>query len=384
MAFPKGNSPTQDELTKALDLAHQALKNIEKKGEGGVYPFLEDPFFPQDIVLLHLAHFHHFRVILIIGPHDALSALKALVALVQSWVWIEGGRPRLCFLEKMDPELFWELLSIIDPITTGVIVMTPEPASSETVLMLMRCLDHWGSVIDPSALSHHFFLISMALKGESIKDPLGSILHHFRLPHRIEPHIVLPLACFSPMTLIPALFTGIQWKKFLEGAALTCSQFFQHRLKLPLEGIALLWVAHHKGFSYPVVHAWETCFSALKGWMKISWNAFSLPVLLGEALPKQRHLFTVLLEKRVLREPLNSTLWSALPQVKALSSTSLGENLQQTQMKFCHDMVQKGHWVRTLSINLLNEETLGALFMNHLLEALLMQEMLDLSKTENT
>ena len=51
--------------------------------------------------------------------------------------------------------------------------------------------------------------------------------------------------------------------------------------------------------------------------------------------------------------------------------------VKEEHERLCQTQIRYGHFLRCMNVHSLNEETLGALFMNHVLETLLIEAMYD-------
>lgn len=360
---------------RAYGEAANALTHIERRAESGDYAFLEEPFLPLDRADGIIKKFQNFRMVLVMGTCEATVTVKAMTALFQSWVWVDDAKPRICFLDRADPEVFWEVMSVANPLTTGVVIFG-DPESEVTLLQMMRCLEYWQGMLSPSEIKSHFLVISSSQRGaiQKISESFGLS----RIDGRFFPQGAY-FGCFSLPTLIPAMIGGFNAEKFNRGAALTCAQFFRRQLKIPLEGASLLWSSRQsQGLSYHLLHPVGQIFQHLTDWMSEVWRGVFQDlsyVLVTEPVPNIRHFVTVFFEQHMARERLNPDFWSHIPEVQSFAHTALEEATAKSCHTFCQKKIQQGHLLRTIRVNVLNEETLGALFMNHILEILVMSEL---------
>jgi hypothetical protein len=193
------------------------------------------------------------KLILILSDPSTTLGARALASLVQSWVWMESGRPRLCFLDRADPEAFWQMMALADPLTTMVVVCGPTADSQNTpldalaheatLLTLMRCLEYWKGAIDDRALAQRFLVLASTLD-----TPLGHLAKTFGLPVAFYPQgpdTSLPF--FHGPLGAPLQAAGVNVSLFRRGAAVVCAQAFTGALRTPLEGAALMAMMHHQG-----------------------------------------------------------------------------------------------------------------------------------------
>lgn len=355
---------------KAYQDANKALERLSKNAEQGKYTFLEAPFFPLDSMQKIIENFQKFHMIVVIGTKHSTVVVKALSALLQSWIWVGESRPRLCFLDQLDPEIFWEIMSVANPHTTGVIVFSQSGETKTTLLQLMRCLEYWHGLISDADLPKHLIIVTSPAEN-SLKKIAGS----FNLQCIDYPENSYNLVCFAAPFLLPVMISGFDAKKFNQGAAVTCAQFFNHHLKSPLEATALMLAAHRVcGVTHHVLFPSSAVFLPILAWMQHAWSEFHCHLsvlLLGETVSQVPHFFTVFLEKNTARERLKPDFWKDIPELNSLARTLLVDQANKEHQIFCEKKITDGHLLRILQVNTLNESTLGALFMNHILEMLL-------------
>jgi hypothetical protein len=357
-------------------LAVQALERIKIKADQGEMSFLKGPFLPQSDLNRLQDNFKGMRMILIVGNANTMSSLRALSGILQSWIWVDGARPRLCFLDMLDPEIFWEIMSVANPATTGVIVLSQSGENEPTLLQLMRCLEYWHGLMAVDEIARHFLVITRPCSSRLMR-----IVDRWQLPHWRYPDVALPpLSCFAPPLLAPLGLAGFDRTRFNHGAGSTCVQFFQGRLKAPLEMAAALFA----GNSTRPIHThrlWGEglIFQSITDWMQnsfaqIATNSPYRCVSGFDNAPEAR-VSTVFFERHVARERLVPDFWKDLPQLKTLAQTPMLHWVKDRHEKICQNALDQGHFVRQIHVHNLNEETLGALFMNHVLESLLIQEL---------
>lgn len=364
-----------------------AFQRLSHKASERAFPFLESPFDPAPAEKYRelVTHFQQFRMIVVIGVAEELAGARALSALLQSWVWVEDSFPRLCFLDQLDPETFWEMMSVANPQTTGVIVISQSGDSLPTLIQLMRCLEYWQGLIAPQDFHQHFLIITGQKAGN-----LRKIITHFHLTHISYPESTgKAVSCFSVVALLIAMIVGLDIHKLCQGAALTCNQFFLRHLRTPIEGVALMrTLVQFHGVQNHFLLPHGDIFDPLIAWYQQIWaevlgekSEFLFPIRnkpFEKLMPfgKIRYFFTVFSELQVARERLMPELWAGFPELKKLSCTALADLSQAQCEKMCQLLVSRKHPLRILRVHTLNEETLGALLMNSLLETLLVAELL--------
>ena len=358
--------------------AVHALRRIKIRADRGEIPFLRGPFLPLTDLSLVQENFKGMRMILVVGSPANIVGLRALSGIMQSWIWVDGARPRLCFLDDLDPEVFWELMSIANPMTTGVIVLSESGESDPVLLQLMRCLEYWHGMIDQEHLAKHFVVVTSQTSSRLMR-----MVDRWKLSWWKYPLVAFPqLGCFSPPLLAPLGLAGFDRARFNMGSGTTCAQFFQGQLKAPLEMAAVVF-AGHKTQALDTQRMWGqgSIFHPMTSWMQ------QVSTRLNKSSPYRYFsnlepmnsctLTTLFFERHVARERLVPDFWKDIPALKTLAQTPMLHWVKEEHERLCQAQVQSGHFLRCINVHSLNEETLGALFMNHVLETLLIDTMYD-------
>jgi hypothetical protein len=340
--------------------------------------------------LHQVKQFQSFEKILFLGTPDVLKAAQALCAPFQSWVWIEDSFPRICFLSTLDAETFWELMSVNRPQSTGVVVIADHD-QLEVLLPLMRCLEYWKGLIPDHDFSKHFL---MMVPGHSRL--LFSIAQEMKLSYLPYIEDSVPL-CFSKMALFPAMLLGFKPESFFEGIISTGNQFFNSLLKMPIEAAGIMWsfiqtgeISHQLFVSYAdFFHPWISWYQNLWGqffqqyafcFAPMSAHALGPIDQLHQSVDLNQHQFwTLLLEMQNPYEGFKPEIWDRLPEVQKFASVSLPHLIKKRFQDQTEYLLSRNQPFRILKVHVLNEKTLGALFMNSLLEMTLLLELLTLS-----
>jgi hypothetical protein len=368
------------EYARSYAHAIKALERLAKKAEDHSFPFLRDPFEPCDSFSEIKEHFKKMKILLIIGSRSSTTTLRALASLLQSWVWVEGGGPRLCFLDEVDPEVFWEIMTISNPLKTGVIVFSQSGENEGTLLQVMRCLEYWHGLIKPDDLAHRFLIVTSKSEKPSRLKNMASFFNFICLEY---PKIFFSgSACFSKTFLIPLSACGFDVSKFYQGAALSCIQFFKGQSPI-LEGCALLSMAHRLyGIKIHSYHAQIVAFKPIVGWMKeVGSDLFKKAPFVFSHTPSEGDacFMTLFFEHHLARERLTPDFWEGIPSLKDLAEKPLLAHVHKSHLTFCQKTIQKKNFLRVMTMNSLNEEVLGALMMSQILETLLLEEMFSLT-----
>lgn len=347
----------------------EASKKLEDQIKNGAFSFFRDPFIPigESTTFQGLKHnFQHCKMLLIIGSPSSVHTMRLLAGILQSWVWVHGSRPRLCFLDTVDPDIFWEVMSLADPQSTGIVVLSRSGKNQSTLLQFMRTLEYWKGLVSPELLARH----SMIITGVAAS-PLRSIAQTFQLPCLDYPmDCPKGFACFSMAFLAPLMAIGMNCEDFLSGASWACLQFFKGKLRSPLQGSAVILTAMVQGIRAHTFMGNTSGFAGFNPWARQILSRSPLSVMDKEDLPCPG-FYTMLFEQNMAKEQIEPTFWKKIPQVSNLATMPLVKLAVQNHDTFCQEKITQGNFLRVLSVKVLNEETLGALVMNQCLEAIL-------------
>lgn len=373
---------SKEEYKKSYERTEQAFQNILHKAQKRAFPFLEQPFSPElSFLKPWIQQFQAFRLILVFDIGATATGMEMLTNLVQSDIWTSSFLPRICFLSALDPEKFWEAMSIANPQTTGILVFSSSQEEEGTVLYLMRCLEYWKGLLAPEELARHILVVA----GQD-SHVLGRIAQQFQLDTLEYPSAQDGISCFSALSFLPAMVIGFEGTKFCKGAALTCNQFFSRQLKTPLEFIALLEGLRRKHsilthFFIPYGNLLESLVGWYQGissrWIRERKDVLmplSYPYTQGLGITKMPQFFTLFMESQMAQERLAPETWETIPELRRLSCQSLAGFMQEQFKKFHQTLHQTQQAFRVFQLHLLNEEVLGALLMAFTLENLLFQE----------
>jgi glucose-6-phosphate isomerase len=382
----------QESLIKAED----ARKTLRKYGEKGDLQMLEAVFWQKDLadIAKSAKPYRRFHSVVIIGMGGASLSGKAMASLYQSWIMADSSFPFLYFLDNLDPEIFWELMSVLNPRTTGVIVISKSGETPETLLLLMRCLEYWQDFLTAQEIGGHFTAITRH------NSTLSRVAHHFNFSQFEHPsRIGGRFSCFTIVGLLPAFIAGCDPKKIRLGGALVLKNFFAKASKAPpLLGAA--WV-HALMNAYTMNnHVMMSYGDAFQSFL--AWNR----QLIGESLgkegkginpicalgPADQHsqlqlyldgprdkMFTIFVEQQLPREKPRHELWDKFQEIGFLAYNSLESLVHAEERATSTVLRDRGCPTRNFQVTTFNEIALGALFAHFILETLILAELMEVN-----
>jgi hypothetical protein len=281
-------------------------------------------------------------------------------------------------VDSLDPEIFWELMSVANPHTTGVMVLSRTGESEEILLPVMRCLEYWQGLMEPDLLRQRFVMITPDRASR-----LMSIVRQWGFTWWPYPEYGDdPLGCFHRALLEPLVLTGFDLPSFYKGIQHTTVLFGQGQLPASLETIGALWAA----YSLQRLHCvqWRgsgDVFCELLNWMQhvfqVTVPGDQIVLVPWSGQPQQPTMITFFHEEYVARERLVPDFWKDLPALKGLAQTPMMQWSKQAFDARCQSYAAQRHGVRIIHVRSMNEETMGSLVAHHCLEALLLRTLLE-------
>ena len=389
----KNDILSERDYKNSLGLARDAVDTLRAKGKNGSLEMLEAVSWRDDISNFNAVgtFYRRFHSVLVIGMGGASLGGKALCSLFQSWVMSDSSFPFTYFLDNLDPEIFWELMSDLNPKTTGVLVISKSGETPETLLLLMRCLEYWKDLLTPHEISTNFTVVT------NPKSALARIAekHQFSIiPH--PPHIGGRFSCFTVVGLLPLIMVGGDPRKVRQGGTLVLKNFFSRKNSFPLQGASVFHALYEKkSISNHVFMPYGDAFVPFSQWAR---------QLMAESLGKggkgmtpitalgpcdqhsqlQLYLdgpkdkcFTLFAERDRPREKLKPDMWKSLPELDFLSHATLEDLVTAEQKASRHVLGKNGCAVRNITVKTFNELSMGALLAHFMLETLVLGALLD-------
>jgi glucose-6-phosphate isomerase len=185
-------------------LTSEVLKEFQAAAVKGAFPPVCCVNHPEEIPLFQQAaeRLAHFEDILIFGTGGSSLGGKTLYALSSQ------EKPRLHFIDNIDPHTFMLLFQRISIQKTGVLVVSKSGSTVETLMQMLTLLQHFGP-ISPS---------QVLVITEPKDNPLRALAekHHWAcLDHPVN--VGGRYSCFSVVGLIPLILAGLDPIVFHKG-----------------------------------------------------------------------------------------------------------------------------------------------------------------------
>lgn len=216
------NGVAKDEVDSLSDKASMVHNDLAEKRKDGSLPFFDLPY--QDTSAIKeladelAAEFGNFVLLGIggsaLGPIALQSALRHPHHNVRTKKE-RGGRPRMFFVDNVDPDQFSKLIESIKLDKTVFNVITKSGGTSETMAQFMIARGMVRKGLGKKALKKHFVCITDPEKGNLRKIVRDDKLRSLEVP----PLVGGRFSVFTPVGLLSAAVSGIDIDELLAGAA---------------------------------------------------------------------------------------------------------------------------------------------------------------------
>ncbi len=328
-----------------------------------------------------------FSDVIILGTGGSSLGGQALCVLR------ENTKPRLHFHDNIDPHTFKKLFDTVDPVTTAVIAISKSGNTSETLMQLLVCLQHWSKAVGDSKIKDHFWIIS-----EDTANGIREIAHTYHIPCLDHPQdIGGRFAAFTLVGLLPALISGLDATKIRKGARLVLDQVDQAEKSVhvaPLQGALISYTLMKKGYSQSVLLPYVDRLAVFSLWYRQLWaeslgkgGKGTTPIHSMGTVDQHSQLqlyldgpkdkiFTVMTMNHG-DQPFNlGNHPFCHPSLAIFQRKSMGQLLMAEQKATIDTLTNNQCPTRVIQLETLNEEVMGGLMMHYIIETLAMAYLL--------
>ncbi|MGE0574477.1 glucose-6-phosphate isomerase [Reyranella sp.] len=378
-------------LTRELDRAGAALDKIRRWKEDGALPLLNLPARRDDLVALrpHAERFARFEHVVVMGMGGSSMSGKALVALADKGFGPAPGRPKLWFMDNVDPATYAELLSRLPLERTGFIAISKSGGTPETLVQLFAVLEGVEAKVGKTRVGDHLIVITEATDNplRRLATRLGAtILEH-------DPKIGGRYSSLSLVGMLPAMIAGLDCAAIREGAASVLDPTLMANDMAglaPAIGAALsVGLANERGINVTVLMPYVDRLDSFAFWYRQLW---------AESLGKDGKGTTPVRAMGTIDQHSQTQLYLGGPIDKMLTlliQDTAGEGSLVSPQRVAGDtslayleghrmgdlllaeadatvatLVKNGRPTRVIRIATLDEKVMGALMMHYMLETM--------------
>jgi glucose-6-phosphate isomerase len=315
--------------------------------------------------------FENFEDILILGTGGSSLGGKTLYVLATQ------KAPRLHFMDNVDPHTFKRLLETINPKSTGVLAISKSGSTIETLFQLLVCLQYF----EKESLKDHFMVVT-----EPTPNPLRKIAEEKKWTCLDHPTTVGGrYSCFSVVGLLPIILAGLNPFAFREGAQRVLDHHLKDDCPPALEAAAMsVYLENHHQKTLSVMLPYADQLDSFALWYRQLWaeslgkqGKGSTPIRALGTVDQHSQLqlyldgpkdkfFTLLAPKW---QGKGETIHSSL--VPELKGKTMGDLFEAELRATYETLVRNQCPTRLITLDTLNESSLGALMMHFMIETIL-------------
>ncbi|MEE2932124.1 MAG: glucose-6-phosphate isomerase [Pseudomonadota bacterium] len=338
--------------------------------------------------LREIAHLfqNEFADVVILGTGGSSLGGKCICALAKS------NKPKLHFVDNIDPATFAELFAVINPASTGVLVISKSGDTSETLAQFNVFVQWFETRLTPSEVSGRVKIITQQ-RSSALRE-IGNKKNFDILNH--DPNIGGRFSAFSLVGILPALIAGVDISSFRKGAATTLIHARKKRHKsAPAQGAALkLAASRHATLGTDILMLYSDKLFWFGQWYRQLWaesigkdgyGATPVPFLgtVDQHSQLQLYLdgpsdklFTAIMHGYEDIGIFVNPSATGNVSLGALEQRTLGDLINASQHGTIDALVAAHRPVRTIATGELNAAALGALMMHFMLETIITADLL--------
>jgi len=351
----------------------QAIDTFRRAVKEGKLPALSLTNQLEDIDLYKktCAQLKDYEDVLILGTGGSSLGGKSLCVLAPD------SKPRLHFLDNVDPTTFSHLFQKIDLKKTGILAISKSGSTIETLCQLLTCMQHFEKV----GLKDRIVVVT-----EPTQNPLRKLAESHNWTCLDHPQDVGGrYSCFSVVGLLPAILAGLDPIAFRKGGHDVLKQHLEEDCPPALEGAAMaVYLENHHQKTISVMLPYADQLSFFSGWYCQLW-AESLGKD-GKGITPIRALGTVDQHSQLqlyLQGPKDKVFTIIAPSWKGqgdkiqdssipeLKNKTMGDLFEAEQRATYETLIRNDCPTRLISIQSIDEATLGALMMHFMIETIL-------------
>lgn len=382
---------TQASLDRDLAKLAPALDILRTWHKDNTLPMLRLPAARDDLAMLkpHAERFAKFDTVVVIGSGGSSLSGKALVALADQGFGPAKGRPKMYFMDNVDPATFAELVQRLPLPRTGFIVISKSGGTAETLTAFFTVIAAFKEQGGEKLVATNALIVTEAADNPLRR--LGTRLGCTILEH--DPKVGGRFSVFSLVGMLPAMIAGLDCAALREGAASVLDPALaakDAKALAPAIGAALsVGLAKERGINITVLMPYVDRLNTFSFWYRQIWaeslgknglgttpacamgtidQHSQVQLYLGGPIDK---FFTFLIQDTAGQgKPVAPAILGGDKALDYLANQSLGDLLLAEADATAATTVQGKRPTRIIRIATLDERVLGALMMHYVLETI--------------
>ena len=383
-------------LDRELARAAPALDKFRKWKGDGTLPLFKLPARRDDLDALkpHADRFASFEHVVVMGSGGSSLSGKTLVALKDQGYGPMQGRPKLHFMDNVDPATFTAMTSRLPLDRTGFLPISKSGGTPETLMATFTAIAAIEAKLGKNALATNILAIT-----EATDNPLRKLMTKYGatiLDH--DPKVGGRYSALSLVGMLPAMIAGADCVAIREGAASVLDPVIAARdtkALAPAVGAALsVGLSKERGINITVLMPYVDRLETFAFWYRQIWaeslgknGTGTTPIramgtidqhsqtqlYLGGPVDK---LFTILIQDTAGQGTrLTPEMLGGDKALDYLSGQSMGDLLLAEADATAATLVKSGRPVRIIRIPAVDEKVMGALMMHYMLETMFAAEL---------
>jgi glucose-6-phosphate isomerase len=383
-------------LDKELARTTPVLDRLRKWRDDGTLPLLKLPARRDDLDALkpHVERFSKFEHVVVMGSGGSSMSGKTLVALKDQGYGPAKGRPKLHFMDNVDPATFAEMTSRLPLDKTGFIPISKSGGTPETLMATFTAIAAIEGKLGKAAVATNMIAIT-----EPTDNPLRKLMTKYGatiLDH--DPKIGGRYTAFSLVGALPGMIAGVDCAALREGAASVLDPVLaatETKDLAPAIGAALsVGLSRERGINITVLMPYVDRLEGFAFWYRQIWaeslgkngtgttpiramgtidQHSQVQLYLGGPIDK---LFTLIIaDTDGQGTKLTPEMLGGDKALDYLSGQSMGDLLKAEADAVAATLAKKGRPVRIIRIPTVDERVMGALMMHYMLETMFAAEL---------
>ena len=375
-------------LDRAMAELRPALDKIRHWHDSNELPLLKLPARRDDLAALksHAERFAGFEHVVVMGSGGSSLSGKTLVALKDQGFGPLKGRPKLWFMDNIDPATFSTLIDRLPLGGTGFIAISKSGGTPETIAAFLTLTAALEAKAGKSALASNLLVITEATDNplRRLATAMGcTILEH-------DPKVGGRFSALSLVGMLSAMIAGLDCAAVREGAASVLDPVLAANDVTgiaPAIGAALsVGLAREKGINITVLMPYVDRLNTFAFWYRQIWaeslgkdgNGTTPAVALGTVDQHSQvqlylggptdKLFTFLIQDTAGQGPVLQP--GSDKALDYLAGRTMGDLLMAEADATAATTVKAGRPTRVIRVAEVDERTIGALMMHFILETI--------------
>lgn len=384
---------SQASLDRELQRTVPALDKIRRWREDGTLPLLKLPARRDDLEMLkpHAERFARFEHVVVMGSGGSSLSGKTLVALKDQGFGPAPGRPKVHFMDNVDPATFAAMAERLPLDRTGFLPISKSGGTPETLAATFSALAALEAKVGKAAIKERMLAITEAADNplRRLMTGLGcTILEH-------DPKVGGRFSALSLVGMLPAMIAGVDGAAVREGAASVLDPVLAAKDTkglAPAIGAALsVGLSQDRGTHITVLMPYVDRLETFAFWYRQIW---------AESLGKQGKGTTPIRAMGTIDQHSQVQLYLGGPRDKLytfviqdtagqgtpltpggdkaleyLAGHTMGDLLLAEADATAATLVKDGRPTRRIRIKTVDERTMGALMMHYMLETMFAAEL---------